>query len=172
MGKYQCGLKANINWDCTETTDKLVFVDVAIAELEKEKMLRIKWQEEEEAKETRCLVYGIKHELEAVTAPAGEIVSESKFNEEHKKDWLFTKLGRSTRLTNGGQIQSKHFFLNLNGFRKETCSGIFTKIFFKKYCKNCSQQTKNNVMNIDHLNDRLYKKCGKEIAAEEGSLVS
>ena len=27
-------------------------------------------------------------------------------------------------------------------------------------------------MKIDHLNDRLCKKCGKEIAAEEESLVS
>ena len=92
MGKYQCGLKKNINWVRTETTDRLVYVNLAIAELEKEEMLRIKWQKEEEAKETRCLVYGIKHELEAVTAPTGEIVSDSKFNEEYKKDFCSRNL--------------------------------------------------------------------------------
>ena len=105
MGKYQCGRKENIKWDCIETTDKLVYVDVAIAELEKEEMLRIKWQKEE-AKETRCPVYSIKHELEAVTAPTGETVSESKFNEEYKKDWLFTKLGQTTGLLLSDHVES------------------------------------------------------------------
>ena len=173
VGKYQCGSKENINWVRTETTtDKLVYVDVAIAKLEEEEMLRIKWQKEEEAKETRCLVYGFKHELEAFKAPTGEIVSESKFSEEYTKECFFTKLGRTTGRTENGQIQSQHFFLNLNGFRKETCSGILTNIPFKKFCKNCNQQTKDNVMKTDHLNDRLCKKCGKEIAAEEESLVT
>ena len=169
VGKYLHGLQRNerVNID---NTDKDIFVDSGIAELEKNEKIQMELEKENEEKGKGCPVYGFNHKNyttangEPLILPTGEIVSWTKFREERRNEEpRFIKCGRTTGITVNGQIETQNFYLRVGEPK------TFQDYPFQAYCETCSHPPNESVERTSHKKQNCSK-CSNEI--EKGNTYS
>ena len=169
VGKYLHGLQRN---ERPDNTDKYIFVDACIAELEKNEIIQMELEKDVEEGNS-CPVYGFSYKNyttgseneEPLVPPTGEIVRWTEFCKESKKELRFIKCGRSTGVTVNGQIETHNFFLN----RK--ISQAVTDYPFKEYCENCSPPPDNNIVETSSLEKQKCDKCSNQIEKGNTSVL-
>ena len=169
VGKYLHGLQKNerVNID---NTDKDIFVDAGIAELEENEKIQMELEKDNEEKGKGCPVYGFNHKNyttangEPLILPTGEIVSWTKFREERRNEEpRFIKCGRTTGITVNGQIETQNFYLRVGEPK------TFQDYPLKAYCETCSPPPNESVERTSHKKQNCSK-CSNEI--EKGNTYS
>ena len=167
IGMYLLGLQSNelVTYSGgNSNSNKKIFVDAGIAEMEEEEVNQMKL--EKEIEENCCNIYGFNHMKKTVLiAPTGEIVKWTEFNTESKKEQLrFMKCGRTTGITTDGQIDTP-MHLNIGGFKADTYFGKLTVHPFKVYCRTCvpKKDDDKNIIETSCLKEQDCAKCSNKI---------
>ena len=150
IGEYVGGLKRNVKMKCGNKTYSF-FVDVAIAKLDKEELEFI--TKDKADNKNRCEVYGF-HRIGNVV-PTGEIVDLDTFVKEIREDsdkLTFSKIGRTTGLTDYGQIVSSFQELFI---KRDSLPGMADTPF--TYCINCKPSDVGEAELV--ANDCSTKEC-------------
>ena len=153
IATYSCGLNKNY---CTD--GETFYVDAAIAKISDDERDHILSKRNKKGS-----VYGFHDEkkMNGEIVPLAEIEKESE-----QKGLSFWKSGRTTGHTEGGKFSLNHFFMNLEGFRRNRCYGKFTNVQFETYCQTCARQVECDLVETTLLKKLKCKKCKKDIEEE------
>ena len=161
IGKYICGLKQNEEIKISENNCVNIYVDAAIAELNEEEAEEIEMEKDDEPRNDFCPLYGFKNDKENGFSPTGKIVDLREFDLHH--DSRLIKIGRTTGLTVDGEFETTKFFLNFNGYQRNTCAGNLSRIPYIFYCNSCEPLTKDNQVDLTCIRRPCCAKCKKQI---------
>lgn len=167
VGEYCWGLQENEKVELNGSAPVNIFVDAAIAEMKNVEFVRMRLKKEDET--NCCRLYGFT-EKDVGMVPTAEIVKLEEFDTELQDEKLrLIKKGRSTGLTDGGQLESRRFFKNRDGFQANTCVGKLTHFPFQLYCKNCFPVANENmqVVDISLLNEPSCCKCKTKMTSDD-----
>ena len=140
IGEYDCGLKGNC-----PVGDKSVYVDVAIASLDKKKLSEMKSYKKWEDQTNRCPVYGFETNKywntknNNYSPPNDEIVDFNSFQEQLRmKELRFMKIGKKSGFTNEGCLTFIDAPLHLLNIRvSEDINGLCH--IRRSFCEDCIQ---------------------------------
>ena len=162
IGNYCCGLKGNIAVEISDNYES-IYVDAAIAELNDEEADEIAMEKEDEPENDCCPVFGFKNNKEHGFTPTGDIVDLKNFDSQHGKALGLMKIGRTTGLTCGGELETTKFFVKLNGNKKVTCAGNLSRVPYILYCTGCEPVTDENLVELSCMKKPFCAKCNKQI---------
>jgi hypothetical protein len=94
---------------------------------------------------------------------ADEVKLEKEDKINYYRDLKLMKIGRTTGLTVDGEFESTHFFLNRNGYKKNTCAGNLCHIPRILYCNNCEPVNKKNQVDLSCIERPFCTECKTEI---------
>ena len=112
IGDYFCGMKENVMLGGNK-----VYVDAALAKLDEEESLDIECngKTNEKVKESNRIFGFGSDTLTSNRIIELENIISHEDNMDKENPRLFSKCGRSTGLTEKGQLESRHFFVKLKG---------------------------------------------------------
>ena len=163
IGKYVRGFHGNT---LVNDSNLEIFVDAAIAELEKEELEYMEAYRNTE----RCPVYGFE---DKPFCPNGKIIDLDNFLDEYRKketDLRFMKIGRSTGFTDYGFIDPSLKEIYVNNIcvpEDKPCAAPFAPIKFELVYCNCAQsiQEKESVKE-KNFESNVCDKCGNKLVTK------
>ena len=161
IGNYCCGLKGDEAVEISSNNYATIYVDAAIAELNDEEADEIATEKDDEPENDSCPVYGFKNNEHGFT-PTGEIVDLKNFHSQHE-DLGLMKIGRTTGLTGGGELETTNFFVHRYGYKKNTCAGNLSHVPCILYCSGCEPVTDENLVELSCMMKPFCAKCNKQI---------
>ncbi len=182
IGKYVCGLKDNVEVELGENKVK-IFVDAAIATLDKDELSDMKHDKITEDETYRCPLYGFETnrywERRINESPNGETIHLDSFIEHLRtqdSELSFTKIGRTTGFTDEGLIDDsvKQLYVNIISAEKgkafvsapedKPCASALSHGPFV-YCGDCvlSLNSETEIYKNKYIESTVYTKCGKKL---------
>lgn len=167
IARYCFGLRQNEEVEINGSTRASIHIDAAIAELMEDEVLEMTIDKDTDS--NRCTVFGFKINKDVGFAPTGEIVDLREFEDE-QHDLQFMKIGRTTGLTDGGQVEISYFHVNVTGYEASTCAGTLLNVPYMLYCGNCRSQNNENKVDLSYFRGtQLCAKCRGEIRNKENT---
>ena len=167
IGNYVCGIKQNVMLDGNR-----VYVDAALAELDENEILEVECNGETNAtvdENNRIFGFGSDPRTSNRIIELENVINdEDNMDEEYAR--LFSKCGRSTGLTTKGQLETRHFFVNLNGYRP---AGALQSYPIKYYCISCSpaDDAAIEMQNGNRVRGERCEGCHTELSHENTSTL-
>lgn len=158
IGNYVCGVKENVMLGANK-----VYVDAALAKLDENEGLEIECNGEiNETVEESNQIFGFGSDAKTsnrIIDLENIINDRDTIDEEYPRH--FSKYGRSTGLTIKGQLQTRHFFVNLDGYQP---AGALQSYPHKYHCKNCSPNHDETNEMHNQVRGKRCEGCGIELS--------
>ena len=161
IGHYVCGLIVNEQVEINDNNHVPIYVDAGIAELSEDELTGIEMEKEYEIEDDCCPLYGFKNEKKVGFVPTGQIVDLKEFRKTDANGLM--KIGRSTGLTEDGQLEDTNIFVNRFAYGKDVCAGNLCHVPYKFYCKSCEVVTNENQVDLSCMGKTFCAKCDKTI---------
>ena len=161
IGDYFCGVKENVMLG-----GNIVYVDAALAKLDENESLVIECDgETNETVEKSDQIFGFGSDAATsnrITELQNAINDEGNMDQGHPR--RFSKCGRSTGLTINGRLETRNFFVNINGYQSYRV---------KYYCIRCSpgDDAAIEMQNGNRVRGERCEGCDTELSHENTSTL-
>ena len=163
IGHYVCGLRVNEQVEINDKNHVPIYVDAGIAELSEDELTEIEMEKEFEIEDDPCPLYGFKNEKKIGFVPTGHIVDLKEFRKTDANGLM--KIGRSTGLTEDGQLEDTNMFVNRFAYSKDVCAGNLCNVPYKFYCKSCEVVTNENQVDLSCMGKTFAPSAIKRLSA-------